>query len=259
MKSINFISAILVLLFNVSFLRVHATENTIKQEIIDEARKKAADEGKLLFADFYASWCTPCQWMEKNTYSNPSVSDILKQSYVRLKIDIDQPEGYTLKNVYDIKYLPTILIFNSEGKLIDRIEETLSPLKLTEVLLKHNTPVNRNIIRHDLNTAPSLIYSDEFMSESMNNMAEEYKKHFLVKQTNKMFRVQVGAYSTYQKAEQMVKMLADMTDAPVSVVSEYTDGTPVFKVRLGQFETSEEAGEYKNKLQAEHKLEGVII
>lgn len=258
MKSIFIIPAFLTMLFNPTLSKAALPQVEISAELISEARKRAAAEGRLLFADFHAVWCSPCQWMEKNTYSNQTVTDMLEQNYVRVKIDIDEAEGYKLKKDYDIKYLPTILIFNSDGKLVDRIEETLSPLKMTEILSKHNTLINKTIIRHDLNTAPSLIYSDEFISESMNKMSDDYKKHFLVKQTNKMFRVQVGVFSSYQKAEQMVKTLTDLTDDPISVVSEYTDGNPVFKVRMGQFDSPEEAGDYKTKLLAEHNLNGIV-
>lgn len=163
MKSIFIIPAFLTMLFNPTLSKAALPQVEISAELISEARKRAAAEGRLLFADFHAVWCSPCQWMEKNTYSNQTVTDMLEQNYVRVKIDIDEAEGYKLKKDYDIKYLPTILIFNSDGKLVDRIEETLSPLKMTEILSKHNTLINKTIIRHDLNTAPSLIYSDEFI------------------------------------------------------------------------------------------------
>ena len=258
MKSIFIIPAFLMMLFNTTLSKAALPVREGAAELIGEARKRAAAEGRLLFADFNAVWCSPCQWMDKNTYSNQTVTDMLDQNYIRVKIDIDQVEGFKLKKDYDIKYLPTILIFNSDGKLVDRIEETLSPLKMTEILTKHNTLINKTIIRHDLNSAPSLIYSDKFISESMHKMSDDYKKHFLVKQTSKMFRVQVGVFSSYQKAEQMVKTLTDLTDDPISVVSEYTDGIPIFKVRLGQFDTPEEAGDYKTKLLAEHNLIGIV-
>lgn len=256
MRPINFILTLsILLLFSKDVLGF--SDSPASVQFINEARKKAAEEGRLLFANFHAEWCAPCQWMDKNTYSSPMVSELLQQNYISVKINIDKEEGYFLKKTYDIKYLPTVLIFNSEGKLIDRVEETLSPIKMSEILTRHNTALNKMVIKHDLNQSPSL--SNDFVSESMNKQSEAFKKHFMSKQVNKIFRVQIGVFTSYQQAEEMIKKLSELTEEPITVVTEYSNGNPVFKVRAGQFYTYDEARELKSKLMKDCGLDGIVI
>ena len=226
---------------------------------LEEARKKAGDEGKLVFVYFHADWCKPCQWMEQTTFSNQEVDNTIKDNFIKFKVDIDDFNGFELKKVFDVKYLPTIIVFNSGGQILDRVEETLTPLKMVALLKKHNTAQNKVVIRHDFNQAPGPAHILSFRSESMIRTANEYNKHFAQKQAQKMFRVQVGVFSNYQSAEKMVKVLSNLTDEPVTVINEYKDDEPVFKVRVGQFESSEAAEFFRNILNQGHSLKGIVI
>ncbi|MGB4840044.1 MAG: thioredoxin family protein [Saprospiraceae bacterium] len=233
--------------------------NDIPQKNIDEARIIAAEKGKVLFVYFYASWCKPCQWMDQVTFKNIDVQKSLENNFIRVQVNIDDIEGYELKKMYDIKYLPTMIMFNSGGQMIDRIEETLTPAKMNALLNKHNTLQNKSIIQHDFNKAPGAEHLLTFESESMRNTAEEYSKHFQQKQVNKVYRVQVGVFSRYHSAEMFVKSLSEITDAPVTVVNEYQNDDPTFKVRVGQFDSYEAAEAFKIALFTDFKLEGSVI
>ena len=35
--------------------------------------KKAADQNKPIFVDAYTTWCGPCKWMAKNTFTDEKV------------------------------------------------------------------------------------------------------------------------------------------------------------------------------------------
>jgi thioredoxin 1 len=227
---------------------------------INDARKQAGSEGKLIFIDFHADWCSPCKWMDQTTFRDETVAKVLNDNFVSVKVDIDQLEGYELKNMYDVKYLPTMLIFNSQGQLLDRVEETLSPRKLLVLLEKHNAAENKIIIRHDFNTAPSaaLKKPEVVISESMLQTSEEYNKYFYKSQTGTMYRIQVGVFERYQGASDMVNTLRELFTEPVSVINEYKNNAPMFKVRVGQFITSEEAERFKQILKNEYNIEGIV-
>lgn len=227
---------------------------------INNARKMAGEEGKLLFIDFHASWCTPCKWMDETTFKDENVARVLNENFIALKVDIDNVSGYDLKNAYDVKYLPTMLIFNSQGQLLDRVEETLSPRKLLTLLDRYNSPEHKKLIKHDFNTSPNALspQNDLKQSDSMLQSAAEYNKYYNQKQTQNAFRVQVGVFERYEGAADMVQTLRQLFVEQVTVTNEYKDGTPVFKVRIGQFESQHEAENFKKILKAEYNMSGIV-
>ena len=133
-----------------------------------DAKHKAGEEGKLFFVDFYANWCTPCKWMEESTFKNAEVINMLSTNYVALKIDIDDLDGYSIKQQFQVSVLPTILIFNSKGELIERVEETLSTGKMLALLEYHNKDDNKVKIKHAVNSSPKVSISS-LSNERVNN------------------------------------------------------------------------------------------
>ena len=107
------------------------------------AKLKASEEGKLFFLDFTASWCTPCQWMEETTFTDPTLAAYVKENYVALQVDIDDFDGYNLKQKYNIQILPSLLVFNSSGQLLGQYQESLSPSNMLAILQQYDQPVNR--------------------------------------------------------------------------------------------------------------------
>jgi thioredoxin 1 len=229
---------------------------------IEEARKKAAEEGKLLFVDFHAKWCTPCKWMDQTTFKDESVAMLLNSDFVAVKIDIDDYNGYAAKKTFDVKYLPTMLIFNSEGKLIERVEETLSPRLLTNLLNKHNLPENKivndnleSIIPQPSEEKPINSSPEESLNlpsnEQYRNMQNQY-------QSQTEFKVQVGVFSTYDAAQNHVTKLKQTFLEPITVINEIRNGETLFKVRMGQFPTYEEADSFRVILKNDHNLSGIV-
>ena len=108
------------------------------------AKNKAASEGKLFFMDFTARWCTPCKWMEETTFTDPTLAAYVKGNYVALQVDIDDFDGYELKQQFGINILPSLLIFNSKGEFLEQYEESLSPSRMLAILKKHDIPSNRS-------------------------------------------------------------------------------------------------------------------
>jgi len=230
---------------------------------IHEARQKASAEGKLIFMDFYANWCSPCTWMDQTTFSDPQVMEILHEDYVALKIDIDDKQGYEIKKQFDVKYLPTLLIFNSEGIMIERIEKTITPRTLKDILSKHNEPDNRKIVKHGPNTAPGMQEPFKKMPDSQPaeiKLSPEEQKEFETEPVHsKIYKLQVGVFERYEIAEKFISDLQNTFLEPVTVKNDLINGKVVFKIYLGQFESKEEALHFKDSLSKTHKIESFII
>jgi thioredoxin 1 len=112
------------------------------QGSLQSAKAKAAAEGKPFFVDFMATWCMPCRWMDETTYKNTKLANYISDNYLAVKIDIDDFDGFALKEEYEIKYLPSILVFSAKGKLLAQYEESLPAAKLLSILKEFEVPVS---------------------------------------------------------------------------------------------------------------------
>ena len=211
-----------------------------------DAQKKAKKEGKLFFVDFYADWCAPCKWMEETSFNDRKVFSMLNENYVSLKVNIDEFEGFSLKQEYKVRYLPTILIFDANGKLIDRIEETLSPRKLHETLKKHNDGNPYKPKKKAINSSPS---QQSKTAENPTNFVYPKKD---------TYRVQVGLYSDFKKTFKYVNELKETFAEPIIVLNDYHDGKIVYKVMIGEFTEPGLAQDYVNILNSEFGISGLV-
>ncbi|MFZ1705725.1 MAG: thioredoxin family protein [Saprospiraceae bacterium] len=229
---------------------------------IAEAKKMASQEGKLIFMDFHAKWCSPCNWMDQTTFTDEEVIKILQEDFISLKIDIDNKEGYDIKNQYEVKYLPTILIFNSEGIMVERIEKTVTPRSLKEILLIHNEPVNKKIAKHSVNSTPTMEQPKAINRIHQNpemKLTDEEKMIYEQEAKNKkIFKLQVGVFERYELAESFIQKLHTTFLEPVTVKNDYKDGKMLFRICLGQFDTMEEAIQFKKMLKAENQMESIL-
>jgi thiol-disulfide isomerase/thioredoxin len=141
-------------IFQTALFSNNPSQTTFFKGSLEEAFKKAGEEGKLILIDFYAEWCTPSIWMKETTYADSLIQNLMDHNYISTRIDIDDIQGYAMKEKYEVKYLPTILILSSSGKLLLRIEETLSPNQMKQALERFNKQEHKTIQKHMLNQSP---------------------------------------------------------------------------------------------------------
>ena len=142
-----------------------ATSPTIS---FSTAKQKAAREGKVLLVDFTATWCMPCRWMDETTFSDRQVLSYLRENYVSIKVDIDDFDGFALKQQYNVSTLPTMLFFSSDGRQVDRVEEGVGAAEMLDRLRQNNTSSNRIKLGGE---APEVDWSEPFA-----RMSNEYKE-----------------------------------------------------------------------------------
>lgn len=83
----------------------------------EEALKKAAEEEKLIFMDAYTTWCGPCKWMSKNTFTDEKVASFYNEHFINLKMDMERGEGPALARKFRIRGYPTLLFLDATGAI----------------------------------------------------------------------------------------------------------------------------------------------
>jgi thiol-disulfide isomerase/thioredoxin len=85
----------------------------------EAASAQAAKTGKIVLVDFYTTWCGPCKLLDKNTWTDPAVIQLLEQKTVALRIDAEKEAA--LSKRYKIAAYPSVLLIKPDGTEIDRL------------------------------------------------------------------------------------------------------------------------------------------
>lgn len=70
--------------------------------------------------DFAASWCVPCQMMEKHVWPKEAARKVLAEQVVPLKVNIDAAGARSLVQRYSVAFVPTIVLVDARGKELVR-------------------------------------------------------------------------------------------------------------------------------------------
>jgi len=109
---------------------------TMKDAVAAQKKNK-----KPIFIDAYTVWCGPCKMLDKNTFSNPKVAEVINEKYNAVKFNAEGNEEiqfngklYTNPNYQEARKnarntmhqfteflrvpgYPTMVVINSEGKI----------------------------------------------------------------------------------------------------------------------------------------------
>lgn len=118
MKKLFFTLFALFLLYQASFA-IDFYNGTYQQ-----ALAKGKVENKPLFLYFTATWCGPCQYMQKYIFPDTTLSTYLKQNYIALKLDIDTEEGklvyYKSHQPKALTGVPAFIIMNNNEEVLKK-------------------------------------------------------------------------------------------------------------------------------------------
>lgn len=253
----------MLLLAFLTFTSLSATDDATVFEFFNgdfiSAKSKAGEEGKLFFVDFYATWCAPCKWMEESTFKDKEVMSLLSQNYVAMKVDIDDLDGYSIKQKYQVHILPTILIFNSKGELVERIEETVASRKMAEVLKHHNRDENKVKFTHSLNSSPR-----KANAVVTSNYRKVPKKPSVDKALisnadgRQSYKVQLGIYKEFENTYDLVNRIKSEFFEPIIVLNDMRNGKVIYRVLMGDFATHEEATGFKEILEKDFNIKSIV-
>jgi thioredoxin-related protein len=226
-----------------------------RSAIMDDMIKKAGEEGKLIMVEFYADWCAPCKIMKKTIFSDKDVIDMLSKNFISRMVNIDDLDGFELKSMYEVSVLPTILIFNTNGKMVERLEKTVSTNQFLEILHLHNTHRNKVKIKHSVNSAPPVIDN----TKENKVIQENYLRYVeSTNRTTRNYRLQMGLFENYDNAFNKVDQLQKIFLEPIIVVNDYIKEKVRYRVMMGEFTTLSEAESFRKILKNEFNLNAII-
>ncbi|MBI1221753.1 MAG: DUF255 domain-containing protein [Bacteroidetes bacterium] len=131
-----------IYLFLVS-MGLNAQAEFIHSQDWEAIKKMAASQEKMIFVDAYTDWCGWCKVMDKETFSDPAIGNMMDHLFINAKLEMEKDElGIKMAKKYMIASFPTYLIFNSKGELIFITTGFQEPGEFMKTLFKLLDPGN---------------------------------------------------------------------------------------------------------------------
>jgi thiol:disulfide interchange protein DsbD len=110
----------------------------IKFESYSDSSFQKAKGEKRIIIDFYADWCIPCKELDAETFIDQEVVKTSKD-FVSFKADLTKSGDETTKkltNDFNIKGVPTVLIFNAKGEEVARLTGFVNGAEFLKLMKK---------------------------------------------------------------------------------------------------------------------------
>ena len=82
----------------------------------------ASSKNKLVFVDFYTTWCLPCKLMDEDVFTDKAVSALMNDNFISYKVNAEKDNGPNLALLYQVNVFPTLLFLDKDGKVLVRKE-----------------------------------------------------------------------------------------------------------------------------------------
>jgi len=244
----------------------------------ENSKSRAMTEGKLYFVDFDASYCATCRNMDESTYMSERLANYISKNVVAVRVDVQDFDGVMWSQQYEVEALPTMLIFNEQGELVKRlvgyknaddlIEEfsQLRTLKATPVNttpaptpIEPDKPMSKNNTSNNpssITTPPATINNDAVIKKPISTGFGLYEIA-VRKQESKGYGVQVGVFSTYETVLTQASKVKQKYSKKTLIHIDEHNGSVVYKLILGTFNSKREAAYFRNDLRREN-VDGLI-
>ena len=230
----------LITLITLSFQPLYASASN---STIEDVLLKAQQEDKHIFVRFSASWCLPCQLLNDQLANHPEIVKEINEIYLGIELDYDDPNDQKWFVRYGIQCLPTMMVIDDMGQVIDRIDGTESIDGLQSFLKMNSKHPTDKFAKKELSNvqiSKNKIYTKHIRQES--------PKRVLVSAD---FSIQFGAFRSFSNAQTLSNNLLTNEKISTIILEELSNGNTLYKVRQIIFE-EERSGDsfiksYKNK------------
>ena len=146
----------IILLFIIPFAAVSQQNekgiNFIHNKTWNEIKKQAKKEKKFIFVDCFTTWCGPCKFMSKTTFTNDSVGEFMNKNFLSYKAQIDTSakdnddikKSYadfaSINKQFDIQVYPTLIYLSPNGEIVHKVVGAMPAEQFIEVSKKALNP-----------------------------------------------------------------------------------------------------------------------
>ena len=85
---------------------------------LGDAIARAQAEGKLVFVDFYTTWCLPCKLMDEDVFTDRELGRYMNERFVSLKVNAEEGNGVNLASLYNVQAYPTLVFLDTNGRVV---------------------------------------------------------------------------------------------------------------------------------------------
>ncbi len=120
------------------------SKSSIKWYNFNSGIEKAKSQKKHILIDLYASWCTWCKVMDKETFEDKEVGKILKKDYIAIRINMESRDMIKYKKnnlspnefsrLFGVQGLPTVIFMDIDGEFIDKAAGYIKPKVFSAML-----------------------------------------------------------------------------------------------------------------------------
>jgi len=128
---------------------------------LTDAESKAKKQKKNVFVDVYTPWCGPCKMLDKRTFIDPDVINLLNENFYSVKFNAEGPDpiqfqGKEYKNpkfnpaktrgrnaqhelapFFAVRGYPTMVVMDENMKIVEKITGFKTAEQLKEILAKY--------------------------------------------------------------------------------------------------------------------------
>ncbi len=95
------------------------SSDSVKWYSYNEGIAAGEKEGKKVFVNFYADWCTFCAKMEKETFKEQSVVEYLNEHFISIKVNTEKENDIARKHF--VRGLPMTWFLEPNGEKISSL------------------------------------------------------------------------------------------------------------------------------------------
>lgn len=129
-----------------ALIQVRAEGITFSSESWNQMLQQAKASNKIIFVDFYATWCGPCKHLEREIFTQSELGGYFNEHFISKRIDAEKEE-LELVGKMNIQAYPTLVFFDPSGEILYRLEgapEVDHLLRLGKKALNLNGLKNNN-------------------------------------------------------------------------------------------------------------------